>query len=634
MENYSGRRLLGQCSPNTGQRITILADKGKCRKCVQFCSGRLHRETLDASSLTEHCTKECLVIAAAAATRHLWECIISHQPTGAESGKRAERGSRQLGKWPRVIPLQELERRDESTIEKEPEFKGDFRIGGIAQDVVLKDEVRMGKIQDVVGNLRNGSRTKSILEDLGKPGNSMKVSEESSRIIHEMGNIELYELGQVTRTVPCHSCCGDICRTLFLWRVSSTWWSNNKKVRSKMPSFDSTSLSCSNLSTTGQEAWRNSVATRPLESNGCQQRSKETWKGHNHNQVATGWEVKTFSASPWTEEYCRYLDFLITIDISYIAPRHQRHLYESTITLACNDEDRQAGPMKARKDFGPTTKILASLRQEQGRQNSFIPKNERMRQRPFDEALRAKSEWMSQNWTTDFSQPSSSSSSQNWWQHEHQDSQWRENQDTQWRDHQWRNHYWWIRRFFQGVSLAGNSDSLVSDGRCGQNTSSRAHFSQSFRVAHWAHLTFTRACVGLKMFTGVALSLCALKSHPISQHASQNTSRRSWHFLIVWFLATTDHTHFTTADWNQEYLLCHFAGRKPVWLSGWTISSHRFGARVLHRSQQWAHADQLTPRGETASTSRMTLPPQSQPPRTSTVFISKQQPAAARSMYQ
>ena len=37
----------------------------------------------------------------------------------------------------------------------------------------------------------------------------------------------------------------------------------------------------------------------------------------------------------------------------------------------CNDKDRQAGPMKARKDFKPTTKILASLRQEQGRQNSF-----------------------------------------------------------------------------------------------------------------------------------------------------------------------------------------------------------------------------------------------------------------------
>ena len=34
----------------------------------------------------------------------------------------------------------------------------------------------------------------------------MKFSEESSRTIHEIGNIELCELGQISRTVQCHSC--------------------------------------------------------------------------------------------------------------------------------------------------------------------------------------------------------------------------------------------------------------------------------------------------------------------------------------------------------------------------------------------------------------------------------------------
>ena len=60
------------------------------------------------------------------------------------------------------------------------------------------------------GKLRNGSRTKSTLEDLGKPENSMKFSEESSRTIHEVGNIQLYELGQISRTVRCHSCLNHI----------------------------------------------------------------------------------------------------------------------------------------------------------------------------------------------------------------------------------------------------------------------------------------------------------------------------------------------------------------------------------------------------------------------------------------
>ena len=34
----------------------------------------------------------------------------------------------------------------------------------------------------------------------------MTFSEESSRIIHELGNIELYESGQMSSTIQCQSC--------------------------------------------------------------------------------------------------------------------------------------------------------------------------------------------------------------------------------------------------------------------------------------------------------------------------------------------------------------------------------------------------------------------------------------------
>ena len=39
-----------------------------------------------------------------------------------------------------------------------------------------------------------------------KTGESIKFSEESSRIILELGNIELHELGEISRTVQCQSC--------------------------------------------------------------------------------------------------------------------------------------------------------------------------------------------------------------------------------------------------------------------------------------------------------------------------------------------------------------------------------------------------------------------------------------------
>ena len=213
-----------------------------------------------------------------------------------------------------------------------------------------------------------------------------------------------------------------------------------KGVEARFPSFDSSFLPCTSESFKEQETRRDSVVTKTI---GKQWMPEEEHGNTTRGTIVIRWqEDETCRSSQqvhgWTEEYCRYLGYFTTIDISYTAPWHQRHRYESNITLVCNDENRQGGPMKARQDFKPTTKILASLRQEKGRQHSFIPKNERMRQRPFDEALRAELEWMSQNGRTYFSQPSScSSSSENWWQHEHQDSPWREHQDTQWRNHQW-----------------------------------------------------------------------------------------------------------------------------------------------------------------------------------------------------
>ena len=60
--------------------------------------------------------------------------------------------------------------------------------------------------------------------------------------------------------------------------------------------------------------------------------------------------------------------------------------YENTILLVSND-DKQAGPMRARKDFMSTTQNLAALHREQGRQNAYIPKNERARRRAFMEGI-------------------------------------------------------------------------------------------------------------------------------------------------------------------------------------------------------------------------------------------------------
>ena len=109
--------------------------------------------------------------------------------------------------------------------------------------------------------------------------------------------------------------------------------------------------------------------------------------------------------------YYKCLDYRKTIHIEYTVTRKHRQMYESTVTLAMTEKDRQCGPMTSRSYFNPMTNALIGLRQEQGTENSYIPKNERTRQRPFDDRLQAKLEWLSQGWRTFFAQLSCSSSS-------------------------------------------------------------------------------------------------------------------------------------------------------------------------------------------------------------------------------
>ena len=71
----------------------------------------------------------------------------------------------------------------------------------------------------------NSCKTKSIINDLGKKGVSSTFSEASRRTIKELGNIELDELGEISKTVQCPSCLkyskeGTV-YLLLVWNMSS-----------------------------------------------------------------------------------------------------------------------------------------------------------------------------------------------------------------------------------------------------------------------------------------------------------------------------------------------------------------------------------------------------------------------------
>ena len=71
---------------------------------------------------------------------------------------------------------------------------------------VQQGENHMKEINGILKNLRIGSNAESIRGDLSREDGDFTFSEISQCIIHEMGNVELFELGKTTATVQCQSC--------------------------------------------------------------------------------------------------------------------------------------------------------------------------------------------------------------------------------------------------------------------------------------------------------------------------------------------------------------------------------------------------------------------------------------------
>ena len=74
----------------------------------------------------------------------------------------------------------------EVSVEQKPKFKADLRVEVVTEDVILKDEEQMKQINETVEKLKDGS--KSVRDDLNN--GDMIFSDESSRVIFEMGNVE------------------------------------------------------------------------------------------------------------------------------------------------------------------------------------------------------------------------------------------------------------------------------------------------------------------------------------------------------------------------------------------------------------------------------------------------------------
>ena len=184
-------------------------------------------------------------------------------------------------------------------------------------------------------------------------------SEESSRTIHELDNVELHGLGQISRTVQCQSCLKHIPEGLIFCSCGICLRPDEEQIQRIKARLEAMTVlyylarvNYSRGKRHGQAQWQ-----------------KDHWKAmharrgarkNNHASIVLRWQNdekyrESQKVHGLTKDYCRYLDYLTKIDISYSATWHQRNRYENTTLLVSNDDDGQAGAMRARKDFKSTT---------------------------------------------------------------------------------------------------------------------------------------------------------------------------------------------------------------------------------------------------------------------------------------
>ena len=76
----------------------------------------------------------------------------------------------------------------------------------------------------------------------------------------------------------------------------------------------------------------------------------------------------------WCETFCKFVDYLDKVDISYNAPMHGRTRYLNHFFVS-GDPDLQVGPVEKREDCKKSLQALFCVRREQGRGKTFTPKD-------------------------------------------------------------------------------------------------------------------------------------------------------------------------------------------------------------------------------------------------------------------
>ena len=249
------------------------------------------------------------------------------------------------------------------------------------QSSISQDEATMSEINEKLENFKMGSCAKSTRNDLSA-GETI-FSEESSRAVYEMGNMEFIELKQTSATIQRSSCLKHVPEGLNMCQCG-VWLRPNQSTMERMriafaalqtPYFRTTAIS-SREKKSGHNPWETDHAKTMDARRGATKNSRKFYL--KTGSMAERRDLPSFSIGA---RWVNYLDYISKVDISYDVPYNQRNRYENSLFMRGVDSHKQAGPRCQRPDKKSSANALVSIQREEGKRVPHIPMNVRTKQR-------------------------------------------------------------------------------------------------------------------------------------------------------------------------------------------------------------------------------------------------------------
>ena len=152
---------------------------------------------------------------------------------------------------------------------------------------------------------------------MGKKGKFNRFSEESKHTVQKLRNIELYELGEISKTIQCQACSkyspdGSLCCPCGVCHMPSP--EQKRKIRTQ---FEIMSVPYYIVRVDDSRGARHGESQWQCDHRQAKDAKRRARKKGNDSLVQR-WRTDdeyriSQTVRAWTEEYCRYLDYLTYI---------------------------------------------------------------------------------------------------------------------------------------------------------------------------------------------------------------------------------------------------------------------------------------------------------------------------------